>query len=75
MVMLDQNRVDIVFEITEGPKSKVRQINIIGNKEFSDTVLRSEMVKAGPRVPPVLRAPATIPIASPSTSRSCASST
>ncbi|HIQ18465.1 MAG TPA: outer membrane protein assembly factor BamA [Novosphingobium capsulatum] len=44
MVMLDQNRVDIVFEITEGPKSKVRQINIIGNKEFSDTVLRSEMV-------------------------------
>ena len=30
MVMLDQNRVDIVFEISEGPKSKVRQINIIG---------------------------------------------
>lgn len=44
MVMLDQNRVDIVFEISEGPKSKVRQINIIGNQQFSDTELRSEMV-------------------------------
>jgi outer membrane protein insertion porin family len=32
MVNLDQNRVDVVFEISEGPKSKVRQINIIGNE-------------------------------------------
>ena len=32
MVQLSQNRVDIVFEITEGPKSKVRAINIIGNE-------------------------------------------
>lgn len=44
MVMLDQNRVDIVFEITEGDKSKVRQINIIGNEHFSDGELRGEMV-------------------------------
>ena len=44
MVMLDQNRVDIVFEITEGDKSKVRQINIIGNNEFSDSELRSQMM-------------------------------
>lgn len=44
MVMLDQNRVDIVFEISEGPKSKVRQINIIGNEKFSDGKLRGEMV-------------------------------
>ncbi|OYW47449.1 MAG: outer membrane protein assembly factor BamA [Novosphingobium sp. 12-63-9] len=44
MVMLDQNRVDIVFEISEGPKSKVRQINIIGNQQFSDSELRGEMV-------------------------------
>jgi outer membrane protein insertion porin family len=44
MVQLDQNRVDIVFEITEGPKSKVQQINIIGNDKFSDGELRSEMV-------------------------------
>jgi outer membrane protein insertion porin family len=44
LVQLDQNRVDIVFEITEGPKSKVRQINIIGNDTFSDNKLRGEMV-------------------------------
>jgi len=44
MVQLDQNRVDIVFEITEGPKSKVRQINIIGNEKFKDGELRSQMV-------------------------------
>ena len=44
MVMLDQNRVDIVYEISEGPKSKVRQINIIGNENFSDGDLRGEMV-------------------------------
>jgi outer membrane protein insertion porin family len=44
MVQLDQNRVDIVFEISEGPKSKVRQINIIGNDKFGDGELRSEMV-------------------------------
>ncbi len=44
MVSLDQNRVDIVFEIQEGPKSKVRQINIIGNDAFDDGDLRSEMV-------------------------------
>jgi outer membrane protein insertion porin family len=44
MVMLDQNRVDVVYEVSEGPKSKVRQINIIGNTKFSDGELRSEMV-------------------------------
>ncbi|MGI8942770.1 MAG: outer membrane protein assembly factor BamA [Qipengyuania sp.] len=44
MVQMAQNRVDIVFEITEGPKSKVQQINIIGNEEFSDNELRGEMV-------------------------------
>jgi outer membrane protein insertion porin family len=43
MVTLDQNRVDVVFEITEGPKSKVRQINVIGNKAFSDGKIRGEM--------------------------------
>lgn len=43
MVMLDQNRVDVVYEISEGPKSSVRQINIIGNEQFSDDELRGEM--------------------------------
>lgn len=43
-VQLDQNRVDVVFEINEGPVSKIRQINIIGNDKFSDGDLRGEMV-------------------------------
>lgn len=43
MVTLDQNRVDVVYEISEGPRSKVRQINVIGNEQFSDGQLRSEM--------------------------------
>ena len=43
VVTLDQNRVDVVFEISEGPKSKVRAINIIGNEAFGDGRLRSEM--------------------------------
>ncbi|KTF69430.1 outer membrane protein assembly factor BamA [Sphingomonas sp. WG] len=43
MVSLDQNRVDVIFEIHEGPKSKVRQINIIGNDVFSDKKLRGQM--------------------------------
>ncbi|MFM2022023.1 MAG: hypothetical protein RJB02_1731 [Pseudomonadota bacterium] len=43
MVKLDQNRVDIVFEISEGPKSKVRQINILGNEKFSDKKVIGEM--------------------------------
>jgi len=43
IVQLEQNRVDLVFEISEGPKSKIRQINILGNREFSDGDLRDEM--------------------------------
>jgi outer membrane protein insertion porin family len=43
IVQLDQNRVDVVFEIYEGDLAKVRAINVIGNKEFSDERLRKEM--------------------------------
>ncbi|WP_233222225.1 outer membrane protein assembly factor BamA [Allosphingosinicella deserti] len=43
IVQLEQNRVDVVFEISEGPKSKVRQINILGNEKFSDGELRGHM--------------------------------
>jgi outer membrane protein insertion porin family len=43
VVQLDQNRVDLIFEIFEGAVSKVRRINIIGNEQFSDDRLRSEM--------------------------------
>ncbi|WP_112062002.1 outer membrane protein assembly factor BamA [Hyphomonas pacifica] len=41
---LEQNRVDLIFEITEGPVTGVRAINFIGNKEYSDSRLRSEIV-------------------------------
>ncbi|WP_415111583.1 outer membrane protein assembly factor BamA, partial [Hyphomonas sp.] len=41
---LEQNRVDLVFEITEGPVTGVRSINFIGNKDYSDSRLRSEIV-------------------------------
>jgi outer membrane protein insertion porin family len=43
IIQLDQNRVDVVYEIAEGPQSKVRRINIIGNEQFSDGRLRGEM--------------------------------
>ena len=36
----DNNRVDIVFEIDEGPISRVRRIAFIGNRIFSDWTLR-----------------------------------
>ncbi|NUT01223.1 MAG: outer membrane protein assembly factor BamA, partial [Sphingomonas sp.] len=43
VVNLEQNRVDLVFEVYEGDKSKVRSINIIGNEAFKDERLRKEM--------------------------------
>jgi outer membrane protein insertion porin family len=43
IVQLDQNRVDVVFEINEGDLAKIRQINILGNLQFSDEALRKEM--------------------------------
>src|SRR5262249_4180442 len=36
----DSNRVNVVFEITEGGATKVKAINFIGNHAFSDTQLR-----------------------------------
>ena len=41
---LEQNRVDLIFEVTEGPVTGVRSINFIGNREYSDSRLRSEIV-------------------------------
>ena len=41
IIQLPQNRVDVVFEVTEGPVTKVEKINIIGNKWFNDGRLRT----------------------------------
>ena len=40
IINLDNNRIDVVFEINEGPTTKVRAINFIGNEAFSDSQLR-----------------------------------
>ncbi|OYU11973.1 MAG: outer membrane protein assembly factor BamA [Comamonadaceae bacterium PBBC1] len=37
---LDRNRVNLTFTITEGGPAKIGQIDIVGNKVFSDQVLR-----------------------------------
>ena len=39
----EQNRVDLIFEVTEGPKSRVSRINFIGNEIYSDGDLRDEV--------------------------------
>jgi outer membrane protein insertion porin family len=40
IIELEQNRVNLVFEITEGGATKVKGINFIGNQAFSDSQLR-----------------------------------
>jgi len=40
VIELEQNRVDLVFEIEEGPLTKVSSISFIGNEAFSDATLR-----------------------------------
>jgi outer membrane protein insertion porin family len=43
IVQLPQNRVDLVFEINEGPSTGVDRIIFIGNKAFSDGTLRGKI--------------------------------
>jgi len=40
IIELPQNRVDVVYEITEGPVTAIETIRFVGNKEFSDSHLR-----------------------------------
>ncbi len=40
VIQLPQNRVDLVFEIDEGPITGVKRISFVGNKHFSDGSLR-----------------------------------
>ena len=40
VIQLSQNRIDLVFEIDEGPLTEIRRIVFIGNKRFSDKALR-----------------------------------
>ncbi len=40
IIKLDQNRVDLVFEIEEGARTEVRRINFVGNEKFSRGALQ-----------------------------------
>src|SRR5690606_3489085 len=40
IVQLEQNRVDLIFEINEGPATYVKGINFVGNRVYSDSKLR-----------------------------------
>ena len=40
VIQLPQNRVDLVFEISEGPTTGISAINFLGNRVFSDDDLR-----------------------------------
>ncbi|MBT3535396.1 MAG: outer membrane protein assembly factor BamA [Rhodospirillaceae bacterium] len=40
VVQLEQNRVDLIFEVNEGPVTGIRRIDIIGNRNFDDGDLR-----------------------------------
>lgn len=43
VVQQPQNRIDLIFEITEGPVTGVKRINFIGNNEYTDSKLRGEI--------------------------------
>jgi outer membrane protein insertion porin family len=40
VIRLTDNRVDLVFEITEGAVAEIQRLNFVGNRDFSDYRLR-----------------------------------
>jgi outer membrane protein insertion porin family len=46
VIDLPNNRVDLVFEVTEGQKTTVKQIIFVGNNAFSDRTLK-DVIKTG----------------------------
>lgn len=49
IIRLDQNRVNLVFEITEGTATQIARINFLGNSAFSDSQLRGAISTAESR--------------------------
>ena len=43
IIELDQNRVNLVFEIVEGDVTAIKGIRFVGNSEFDDDALRAEL--------------------------------
>lgn len=46
IIKLDQNRVNLVFEVNEGAVTYVKAVNFVGNTRFSDDALRAEISTA-----------------------------
>jgi outer membrane protein insertion porin family len=44
IIRRDDNRVDLVFEVTEGKVSELERVNFVGNQSFSDYRLRQLLV-------------------------------
>lgn len=44
IIQRDQNRVDLIFEINEGPSASIDKVNFVGNKHYSDEDLQGEMM-------------------------------
>lgn len=40
VIELDDNRINVIYNITEGTRSEIKEINFVGNKVFSDSRLR-----------------------------------
>ncbi len=44
IIKRDQNRVDLVYEVSEGPTAAISKVNFIGNHHYSDDDLQSEIM-------------------------------
>ncbi len=44
VIQLPQNRVDLVFEINEGKATSVERVRFVGNRAYSDSRLREEIL-------------------------------
>ena len=53
---LPQDRVNILFKIKEGKKSTIKKVIFVGNKRFSDNVLKSEIMSKEDRIYNLFRA-------------------
>ncbi|HEX2858893.1 MAG TPA: outer membrane protein assembly factor BamA [Alphaproteobacteria bacterium] len=40
LIQRDQNRVDVIYAVDEGHKTRIAQLNFVGNKRFSDEELQ-----------------------------------
>lgn len=44
VIQLEQNRVDLVFEINEGEPTYIKRINFVGNRQYDDSRLREVLL-------------------------------